>query len=140
MFEAFLGMAASFYLVWFDYVFFPRCDNCMKVYNPFALFDAPKECRVCDEKIAASIVLRVVGTVVCVYVGIKWFMPAIVRRFPSLQTVGIKRWFNGLESFTEDTNFVLGEARTSVVTPMGRRTAALRGGRRHRHARSGPWR
>jgi 4-methylaminobutanoate oxidase (formaldehyde-forming) len=36
-------------------------------------------------------------------------LPAL-ERFPALETVGIKRWFNGLESFTEDTMFVIGEA------------------------------
>ena len=37
------------------------------------------------------------------------FMPGMVERFPQLETVGIKRWFRGLESFTEDTYFILGE-------------------------------
>ena len=37
------------------------------------------------------------------------FMPGMVERFPQLETVGIKRWFRGLESFTEDTHFILGE-------------------------------
>ena len=36
-------------------------------------------------------------------------LPAL-ERIPALETVGIKQWFNGLESFTEDTMFVLGEA------------------------------
>ena len=38
------------------------------------------------------------------------FMPAMIDRFPALQSTGVKKWFNGLESFTEDTNFILGEA------------------------------
>lgn len=38
------------------------------------------------------------------------FMPAMMKRFPALEGVGVKQWFNGLESFTEDTNFILGEA------------------------------
>ncbi|GLS34954.1 FAD-dependent oxidoreductase [Mesorhizobium tianshanense] len=38
------------------------------------------------------------------------FMPAMMRRFPALSGVGIKKWYNGLESFTEDTNFIIGEA------------------------------
>jgi 4-methylaminobutanoate oxidase (formaldehyde-forming) len=38
------------------------------------------------------------------------FMPAMLERFPGLQKVGVKQWFNGLEGFTEDTNFILGEA------------------------------
>lgn len=38
------------------------------------------------------------------------FMPAMMKRFPALEGVGVKQWFNGLESFTEDTNFMLGEA------------------------------
>ena len=38
------------------------------------------------------------------------FMPSMMERFPGLTNVGIKRWFNGLESFTEDTYFILGEA------------------------------
>tara|TARA_B100001123_G_scaffold162251_1_gene187118 strand:- start:4902 stop:7346 length:2445 start_codon:yes stop_codon:yes gene_type:complete len=37
------------------------------------------------------------------------FMPGMVERFPQFETVGIKRWFRGLESFTEDTYFILGE-------------------------------
>lgn len=37
------------------------------------------------------------------------FMPGMVERFPQLESVGIKRWFRGLESFTEDTHFILGE-------------------------------
>ena len=37
------------------------------------------------------------------------FMPGMVERFPQLETVGVKRWFRGLESFTEDTNFIVGE-------------------------------
>jgi sarcosine dehydrogenase len=36
-------------------------------------------------------------------------MTGMVKRFPALERVGIKQWFNGLESFTEDTNFILGE-------------------------------
>ncbi|MSP83756.1 MAG: FAD-dependent oxidoreductase [Alphaproteobacteria bacterium] len=32
-----------------------------------------------------------------------------VKRFPALERVGIKRWFNGIESFTEDGMFILGE-------------------------------
>jgi len=36
-------------------------------------------------------------------------LPAL-ERIPALETVGIKQWFNGLESFTEDTMFILGEA------------------------------
>jgi len=31
-------------------------------------------------------------------------------RFPALEKVGVKRWFNGIESFTEDGMFILGEA------------------------------
>lgn len=38
------------------------------------------------------------------------FLPAMMKRFPALSGVGIKKWYNGLESFTEDTNFVIGEA------------------------------
>ena len=37
------------------------------------------------------------------------FVPAHLNRFPGLNEIGIKQWFNGLESFTEDTNFILGE-------------------------------
>ncbi len=33
-----------------------------------------------------------------------------IKRFPDLQTTGIKKWFHGLESFTEDGMFILGEA------------------------------
>ena len=33
-----------------------------------------------------------------------------VRRIPALQDAGVKKWFNGLESFTEDGMFILGEA------------------------------
>ena len=36
-------------------------------------------------------------------------MEAAVQRFPDLNHVGVKRWFNGLEFFTEDGMFVLGE-------------------------------
>ena len=32
------------------------------------------------------------------------------HRFPDLNTVGVKQWFNGIESFTEDGMFILGEA------------------------------
>lgn len=38
------------------------------------------------------------------------FVPAHLSRFPGLGEAGVKQWFNGLESFTEDTNFILGEA------------------------------
>jgi 4-methylaminobutanoate oxidase (formaldehyde-forming) len=38
------------------------------------------------------------------------FLPSMMERFPGLANVGIKQWFNGLESFTEDTYFILGEA------------------------------
>ena len=37
-------------------------------------------------------------------------MTNAVKRFPALQTTGIKKWFHGLESFTEDGMFILGEA------------------------------
>ncbi len=37
------------------------------------------------------------------------FMPGMIERFPQLETVGVKRWFTALESFTEDTHFILGE-------------------------------
>ncbi|QEX19104.1 FAD-dependent oxidoreductase [Hypericibacter terrae] len=37
-------------------------------------------------------------------------LPAAAYRFPSLEKAGIKRWFNGIESFTEDGMFILGEA------------------------------
>ncbi|MCZ6720513.1 MAG: FAD-dependent oxidoreductase [Proteobacteria bacterium] len=36
-------------------------------------------------------------------------LPAI-ERIPALESVGVKQWFNGLEAFTEDTMFILGEA------------------------------
>jgi 4-methylaminobutanoate oxidase (formaldehyde-forming) len=36
-------------------------------------------------------------------------MRGAVHRFPALETTGIKRWFNGIESFTEDGMFILGE-------------------------------
>ncbi len=41
------------------------------------------------------------------------FLPLLenaVRRVPALETTGVKRWFNGIESFTEDGMFILGEA------------------------------
>ena len=37
-------------------------------------------------------------------------MANAVKRFPALETAGVKQWFNGLESFTEDGMFILGEA------------------------------
>ncbi len=37
-------------------------------------------------------------------------MRGALHRFPALETTGIKRWFNGIESFTEDGMFILGEA------------------------------
>lgn len=37
-------------------------------------------------------------------------MGAVTRRFPAVERVGVKRWFNGIESFTEDGMFILGEA------------------------------
>ena len=37
-------------------------------------------------------------------------MTNAIKRFPALQTTGIKKWFHGLESFTEDGMFILGEA------------------------------
>ena len=37
-------------------------------------------------------------------------MTSAVKRFPALQSTGIKNWFHGLESFTEDGMFILGEA------------------------------
>lgn len=36
-------------------------------------------------------------------------MEGALLRFPGLDTVGVKQWFNGLESFTEDGMFILGE-------------------------------
>ena len=39
------------------------------------------------------------------------FMSPMMERFPGLSNVGIRQWFNGLEAFTEDTYFVLGEAK-----------------------------
>lgn len=41
------------------------------------------------------------------------FMPHLMpmlKRIPALESVGIKKWFNGLESFTEDQQPVLGES------------------------------
>ncbi len=41
------------------------------------------------------------------------FMPHLIpllKRIPALESVGIKKWFNGLESFTEDQQPVLGES------------------------------
>ncbi len=38
------------------------------------------------------------------------FLDRAYHRFPALETVGVKRWFNGIESFTEDGMFILGEA------------------------------
>ena len=35
---------------------------------------------------------------------------AAMKRFPVLENIGIKNWFNGIESFTEDGMFILGEA------------------------------
>ena len=37
-------------------------------------------------------------------------LTSAVKRVPALQTTGIKQWFHGLESFTEDGMFILGEA------------------------------
>ena len=37
-------------------------------------------------------------------------MEGALLRFPSLEHTGVKQWFNGLESFTEDGMFILGEA------------------------------
>jgi len=37
-------------------------------------------------------------------------MEGAVKRFPALTSAGVKQWFNGLESFTEDGMFILGEA------------------------------
>jgi sarcosine dehydrogenase len=37
-------------------------------------------------------------------------MRGALHRVPALETVGVKQWFNGLESFTEDGMFILGEA------------------------------
>jgi len=45
-----------------------------------------------------------------VYERFEPFMKGILARFPALESVGIKQWFNGLESFTEDGMFVLGKA------------------------------
>ena len=36
-------------------------------------------------------------------------IPAM-ERIPALETVGVRQWFNGIESFTEDGMFILGEA------------------------------
>ena len=36
-------------------------------------------------------------------------LPAM-ERIPALETVGVRQWFNGIESFTEDGMFILGEA------------------------------
>ena len=32
-----------------------------------------------------------------------------IKRIPDLETVGIRKFFNGPESFTPDTNYLLGE-------------------------------
>jgi len=45
-----------------------------------------------------------------VYERFEPFMSGVLARFPALESVGIKQWFNGLESFTEDGMFVLGKA------------------------------
>jgi len=37
-------------------------------------------------------------------------MTNAIMRFPALETTGIRKWFHGLESFTEDGMFILGEA------------------------------
>lgn len=37
-------------------------------------------------------------------------MQGALKRFPALETTGVKRWFNGIESFTEDGMFIMGEA------------------------------
>jgi sarcosine dehydrogenase len=45
--------------------------------------------------------------------NIEQFEPVLSRiyhRFPDLETVGVKRWFNGIEAFTEDGMFITGEA------------------------------
>ncbi len=45
--------------------------------------------------------------------NIEHFSPALPQayhRFPDLAQVGVKRWFNGIESFTEDGMFILGPA------------------------------
>ena len=38
------------------------------------------------------------------------FMAPAMARFPALETTGIKTWFHGIESFTEDGMFILGAA------------------------------
>jgi 4-methylaminobutanoate oxidase (formaldehyde-forming) len=38
------------------------------------------------------------------------FLDRAYHRFPALETVGVKRWFNGIEAFTEDGMFIVGEA------------------------------
>lgn len=45
--------------------------------------------------------------------NIDHFEPMLVsayERFPDLETAGVKQWFNGVESFTEDGMFIMGEA------------------------------
>ena len=37
-------------------------------------------------------------------------LEAALRRFPALETTGVKTWFHGVEAFTEDGMFILGEA------------------------------
>ncbi len=37
-------------------------------------------------------------------------MVPAVERIPALETVGVRQWFNGIEAFTEDGMFILGEA------------------------------
>jgi len=37
-------------------------------------------------------------------------LEAATHRVPALERVGVKKWFNGIESFTEDGMFILGEA------------------------------
>lgn len=37
-------------------------------------------------------------------------MVAACERFPDLETTGVKQWFNGVEAFTEDGMFIIGEA------------------------------
>jgi sarcosine dehydrogenase len=45
--------------------------------------------------------------------NIDQFEPMLIpayERFPALETTGVKQWFNGVESFTEDGMFIMGEA------------------------------
>ena len=65
-------------------------------------------------------------------------MESALHRIPALHHTGIKKFYNGPESFTPDNQFILGEA-PKVRGLLRRRRASTRSGSPRPAARAGRW-